>query len=123
MQRKKILVIDDDPAVLEALKMSMEYLGAEVHAFSEWSTNTIQYIIDVFPDLIILDEWLEGIKGSFLCSIIKSINQLRRVPIVLISGAHNLSEIAHKSHADGYLEKPVGIKEIEDLLERTFQEG
>ncbi|WP_207424630.1 response regulator [Desertivirga brevis] len=123
MQRKKILVIDDDPAVLDALKMSFEYFGTEVYPFSEWSANTIQSIIDVFPDLIILDEWLVGIKGSFLCTIIKSINQLRRVPIILISGAHNLAEIAEKSLADGYLEKPLGIEEIEKLLDKTFKDG
>lgn len=120
MQRKKILVIDDDKSVLEALTMSMEYYGAEVYPFSEWTTQTIQQIIQIFPDLIILDEWLIGIKGSFLCSIIKSINQLRRVPIILISGAHNLAEIAEKSAADGYLEKPLGMDDIEKLLEKAF---
>jgi DNA-binding NtrC family response regulator len=116
-------VIDDDQSVLDALKMSFEYYGAEVYPFSEWSANTIQSIIDIFPDLIILDEWLVGIKGSFLCNIIKSVNQLRRVPIVLISGAHNIAEIAEKSLADGYLEKPLGIEEIEKLLDRAFEES
>ena len=98
------------------MKLVVDDLGFETFTFPTWKSETIQEIINIAPDVIILDEWLIGVKGSELCVILKSINQLRRVPIFLVSGSENLAEIARKSQADGYIEKPFDIAEIEDLV-------
>lgn len=116
MKKKKIIIIDDDPSILEIMELVVNDLGYETFTFPTWKSETIQQIIDIAPDLIILDEFLIGVKGSGLCTILKSINQLRRVPIILVSGANDLPEIARRAHADGYIEKPFDISEIEELV-------
>ncbi len=118
MKRKRVLIIDDDISCLDVMQLVVNDLGYESYTFPTWKSETIQEIIDIAPDVIILDEWLIGVKGSDLCIILKSINQLRRVPIYLVSGSDGLAEIAKKSQADGYIEKPFNISEIEELVLR-----
>ena len=113
MKKKKVLIIDDDISCLEVMQIVIDDLDCETFAFTTWKSDTIQDIINIAPDLIILDEWLIGVKGSELCVIQKSINQLRSIPVILISGVDGLAQIAKKSFADGYIEKPFDIYEIE----------
>jgi DNA-binding response OmpR family regulator len=114
--KKKVLIIDDDVSCLDIMQLVVNGLGFEPYTFTTWRSETIQEIIDIHPDVIILDEWLIGVRGSDLCLILKSINQLRRVPVILVSGTENLAEIAKRSLADGYVEKPFDISEIEDIV-------
>lgn len=116
MNKKKVIIIDDDPSYLEIMEMVIQDMGCETFTFTTWRSDTIQKIIDIFPDVIILDEWLIGVKGSELCVILKSINQLRRIPVVLISGVEGLEEIARKSLADAFVRKPFEIEEVERIV-------
>ena len=116
MGKKKVLIIDDDISCLDVMQIVINDLGVETFTFPTWTSDTIQKIINIHPDLIILDEWLIGVKGSELCVILKSINQLRHVPIFLVSGTDGLADIAKKSFADGFVEKPFAISEIEDIV-------
>ena len=113
MKVKKVVIIDDDISCLDVMQIVINDLGFETFTFTTWKSETIQQIIDIFPDVIILDEWLIGVKGSDLCMILKSINQLRRIPVILISGVDGLAEIAKKSLADDYIEKPFDITDVE----------
>ncbi|MBC7914969.1 MAG: response regulator [Pyrinomonadaceae bacterium] len=118
MKRKKVLIIDDDISCLEMMQFVVNDLGFEAFPYTTWRSETIQEIIDIAPDLILLDEWLIGVKGSELCIILKSINELRHVPIVLVSGTDGLPQIAKRAFADAYIEKPFGIEEIEKMVLR-----
>ena len=118
MKRKKVLIIDDDVSCLEVMQLIINDLDYETFPFTTWKTDTIQEIIDIAPDVIILDEWLVGVKGSEICVILKSINQLRTVPVILVSGVEGLPEIAKKSFADGYIEKPFEIAMVENMVMR-----
>lgn len=106
---KKVLIIDDDLSCLEVMELLVSDLGCKTYTYSSWKSQTIQQIIEIFPDVIILDEYLTGVRGSEICVILKSINQLRTVPIILVSGSDELPEIARKSRADSFIEKPFGI--------------
>ncbi len=119
MKPKKVLIIDDDISCLEVMELVVSGMGFEPYVFPTWTSQTIQQIIDIAPDVIILDEWLIGVKGSELCVILKSINQLRTVPIILVSGTDGLAEIAKRSFADGYVEKPFDISDIEKIILRV----
>jgi two-component system cell cycle response regulator DivK len=119
MKKKKVLIIDDDISCLDVMELVVNGMGFESYTFPTWTSQTIQQIIDIAPDVIILDEWLIGVKGSELCVILKSINQLRTVPIILVSGTDGLAEIAKRSFADGYVEKPFDISDIEKIILRV----
>ncbi|MBC8051974.1 MAG: response regulator [Sphingobacteriaceae bacterium] len=116
MKKKKVIIIDDDVSVLEVMQLVINDLDCETFGFTTWKTDTIQDIITIAPDVIILDEWLIGVKGSELCVILKSINQLRKTPVILISGVEDLAEIAKRSFADGYIQKPFALTDLENMV-------
>ncbi len=116
---KKVIIIDDDVSCLDVMQLVVGGMGLETHAFTTWESDTIQQIINIVPDLIILDECLLGVKGSEICTILKSVNQLRTIPVILVSGIDGLAQIAKKSLADGYIEKPFDISMVEDMVNRV----
>ena len=118
MAQKKALIIDDDDSILDIMQIIISDMGLETFAFASWTSETIQSIITIKPDIIFLDEWLVGIRGSEICIILKSINQLRTVPIILVSGAQDLAQVAKKALADGYIHKPFEITDIEKMVGR-----
>ena len=114
--KKKALLIDDDISCLKIMAKTLENVGFESYSFSSWESTTLQEIIDIAPDIIILDEFLQNTRGSLLCPIIKSVDQLRTTPVVLVSGLEGLEEVAKKCMADAYINKPVTTKEIAALF-------
>ncbi len=108
--RKKILVIEDDPDILEIL---INILGEEGYTMSSISDGKdIDGIAIDPPDLIICDIWLPNRKGTEICKILKAEVATAKIPFILISTAMDLPQIARQCGADAYVEKPFHIKEM-----------
>lgn len=103
---KKILVIEDDPDLLELLKIVFRDTGYDV-IFSSLELET-DYIHILHPDLILLDVRLKGSlrSGSQICQELKSNPKTDKLQVILCSGEYNLPEIARECNADMYLAKP-----------------
>ncbi|MBC8051626.1 MAG: response regulator transcription factor [Sphingobacteriaceae bacterium] len=112
----KVLIIDDDAFCLQMLDRGIKNLGYQSFVYRMWKSQTIQDIIEINPDLILLDEYLDGVRGSDICTILKSINQLRTTPVILVSGVEGAADIAKKSLADGFIEKPFLMAGLRDTL-------
>ena len=110
---KKILIIDDDPDILELLKIIFRDSGHEV-VFSQTAMD-MAYITVLHPDLILLDVRLTGSSrtGADICKELKTNPLTQKLPVLLCSGEYNLPEIARDCSADMYLVKPY---ELADLL-------
>lgn len=104
--RKKILIIEDDPDILELLRIVFRESGHEViFSPTELDTGHIQIL---HPDLILLDVRLKGSarSGFDICADLKANPKTKMLPVILCSGEHNLPEIARRCRADMYLIKP-----------------
>ena len=62
---KKVLVADDDPAILDVMRMMLEFEGYEVTTTPNGAT--ILRMETGFPDLMLLDIWMSGTDGRELC--------------------------------------------------------
>lgn len=122
MIKRKVILLDDDLSCLDLMQIMLNELDFETFPFTQWESRTIQDIITIQPDLIILDEVLIGLKGSEICMILKSVNQLRTVPIVIASHCDELAVTAKKAFADGYIQKPYNMAEMEKLV-RWFEKS
>ena len=117
----KILVIDDDPAMTELLKMILEPTEARV-ILSNTGIDGVEKVNLTNPDIVILDLMMPGMDGWQACQTIREIS---RVPIMILSVLDNPGLVARALDlgADDYLVKPVKsavlIAHINNLTRRS----
>ncbi|MDD5327699.1 MAG: response regulator [Phycisphaerae bacterium] len=110
---KKILVVDDESDLLKVTLLRLKKTGYEVFGCADGQT-VLDMARQIIPDLIILDVYLPVINGDVVAKILKKDDQLKHVPIILISASTaTLDEKAWGSRANAYLKKPF---EPEDLI-------
>ncbi len=117
MNMNKVLIIDDDEAILEAVRIAVESEGYEVKTLID-GENAKEYIRTYHPDLVLLDLLLSGKDGSEITRELKSEADLKTVPIVIVS-AHPAARVtALESGADDFLAKPFDLDELFTLLKK-----
>lgn len=116
MAKKYILIVDDDPDILDVLRLS---LPAEEYEVSE--ANDGQEALDKVyqrpPDLIVLDYVMPRVNGREVCQKLKKDVLLRHLPIIMLTGKGELKDKVDglDAGADDYMVKPF---EPEELLAR-----
>jgi DNA-binding response OmpR family regulator len=123
---KKILIVDDDPDLVEAVTMILESKNYDVVA-AYGGIEGLQKAKAENPDLIVLDVMMPDKDGYMVCKELKADPKLRKTPILLLTAV--VSKIATtrytqqmglETEADDYIDKPVEpealVKRIETLL-------
>ena len=110
----RILVIDDDVALLRGARVGFEALGHVVLT----SPTGMQGLADAAvkaPDVIVLDLGLPDVDGVEVC---RRLRQWSSVPIVVLSadGSEDRKVAALDSGADDYMTKPFGMRELDARL-------
>lgn len=105
-----ILVVDDDPQILRALRINLSARQYEV-AIAPDGVHALQQATDFRPDLVVLDLGLPDIDGV---DIIHGLRGWTDVPIIVLSGrAGSQDKVeALDAGADDYVTKPFGIDEL-----------
>jgi DNA-binding response OmpR family regulator len=112
-QAKKILVVDDDPDILDALRFMLEDSGYEVKTTEkgEYAEN-LHDTNGGLPDVIILDVLLSGKDGRLICQKLKSQEETKRIPIIMISAHPNAKQSVSAVGADDFMAKPFDMDEL-----------
>jgi len=113
----KVLVVDDDPEIVELFVDVLERDGRfEVKTASTGYDAGI-LTQEFVPDLVILDYMLPDINGNVVCQTIRKNPNFEHMKIVIVSGVVNQDEINDllKSGADDFVKKPFNI---DKLIER-----
>ena len=108
--KKKILVADDNPAILDALKIMLEGEGYEVETTVDGAT--VQDMKEPLPDLLLLDIWMSGIDGRDVCKLLKGATATKHIPIIMISATKDIQQIAKDSGADDCISKPFQMEHL-----------
>jgi DNA-binding response OmpR family regulator len=112
---KKVLVIDDDTAILDAVEMMLRDSGYEVET-STRAGRIIEENIPNLPDLIILDMWLQDEDGKEVCIKIRKNEKTSKIPVIMISSYSNAAKGIQVCGANDFLAKPF---RMEDLLQKV----
>jgi CheY-like chemotaxis protein len=112
MQHKKILVVDDEPDILESIEVILQDEGYHVE-----TTDRGDYVEKLqhgsLPDLILLDILLSGKDGRELTKRLKSQQLTQHIPIIIFSAHPSGEQTAREAGANDFIAKPF---EIDDLL-------
>ncbi|HWZ14302.1 MAG TPA: response regulator [Mucilaginibacter sp.] len=111
---KRILVIDDDPDILEILDIIFQQEGYEVVLSETGNEAEPDQIMGINPDLILLDLEIKSSNkdGAVICAILKSQPETKKLPIVLLSSKSDVGKICGECGADDYLRKPFDIIQL-----------
>jgi DNA-binding response OmpR family regulator len=117
---KRILAVDDDPAILSVLRDLLEYAGYEISTLSHGDI-IFEAIKQFSPDLILLDVMLGGMDGRDICRAIKLKFETHNIPVILISATHNLADSLNQEGApNDFVPKPFDIYLLLDKIEEQL---
>lgn len=111
MNSKKILVCDDDQGIVDVLEVMLEMQGFTPITEID-STKVIKKIHENKPDLILLDLWMPLISGEQILRSIRSIADLKDIPVIVFSASVEGDAIAFEAGADSFIAKPFDMNEI-----------
>ena len=122
----RILVVDDDRAVREALRRALVLAEYEVQLAKD-GAQAIELVAQALPDAVVLDIGLPGIDGLEVCRRLRRLGN--RVPILMLTARDAVADRIDglDAGADDYLVKPFDVGELQArlraLLRRTGPEG
>ena len=113
MTDKYILVVDDDPDLVETIALMLESKGCEVGKAYDGIEGE-ESIKERRPDLVILDIMMPRKDGYALCAELKADEATRDIPVILLTAVGEAVPSTRYSHADGmsteadeYIPKPI----------------
>lgn len=113
----KILLADDEQAILHSTRMLLQQLGHEVEVAANVE-DILPKMRDQRPALLLQDVRMPGLDLHALVKRIRADEACAHVRILLFSASLNLREVAEAVHADGMLEKPFRPNELRDEVAR-----
>ncbi len=118
---EKILIVEDDKKLREELKIFLNNSGYEAQILDSFS-NTINDVLDINPDLLLLDINLPNFDGQYICKELRKVSNMSI--IIITSRDSELDELISLNYgADYYVTKPFNIRillaKIEALLRRA----
>lgn len=116
MNRKKILVVDDDPAIVDAIKLMLELYDYKVSTIV--NGEIINILENEHHDLLLLDIWMSGKDGRDICKYLKNNPCTRHIPIIMISASRDIFQSAFDAGADDFIAKPFQMDDLISKLEK-----
>ena len=110
MHKPRILIVDDDPGVLKAVRANLQARDCETLIATN-GVEALEVVERELPDLIILDIMMPEMDGYEVC---RRIREWSQIPIIMLSARHDVEEKARclDSGADDYITKPFGVNEL-----------
>lgn len=125
LQKRRVLVVDDDPDFLDQQQSNLEALGYEVYAASN-ETQARKLLADHKPDIALLDLMMDTPDAGFtLCHHIKQTHA--NIPVILVTSAESITGYDFRSvsstakewmGANAILSKPIRLEELKRELNR-----
>jgi len=116
---KKILVVDDDVDIGEALQFTFNSAGYKTKTLTKG--EEIYKMVDIFkPDAIVLDVLLSGKDGRTICKNLKATEKTKHIPILMMSSNEDIGKSTIKVGANNFLAKPFDIYTLIETVEGFF---
>jgi CheY-like chemotaxis protein len=106
MSKGTVLVVDDDPIVLEITRERLEGAGYEVHT-RDAAIGTTEFIAKNQPDIVLMDVMMPGLSGDRLTELLQRQGRTKGVPVIFHSSkdAGDLDQLVRRVGAVGAIEK------------------
>jgi two-component system alkaline phosphatase synthesis response regulator PhoP len=125
--KKKVLLVDDDPDFVEAVRVIVESGGYDVSVAYDGKEG-LEAVAKEKPDLIVLDVMMPVMNGHETCQALKKDPETAKIPVILLTAVADrvtTSQYTHRdmleSEAEDYMPKPVEPKELLELIKNWLK--
>ncbi len=108
---KKILIVDDDPDILEVVNLVLSTEGYATEGIIR-GEDIYKSIKKDKPDLIVLDVLLSGNDGRNICRLLKKDKNTADIPVIMMSAQPNVKASITECGANSFISKPFSIDEL-----------
>ena len=123
MNKKRILVVDDEKSITRLLKMNLELTGRYVVHEENSGAAALEAAQQFKPDLILLDVMMPDMPGGDVAATLKQDPDLRKTPVVFLTAAVKKEELGAPDGKIGgrtYIAKPLNVRGVIGVIERTI---
>lgn len=116
----RVMVLDDDEDILEIISYLLTEEGYEVLRLNNGG-SILEHIRTFGPNLVLMDVLLGEYNGIEICKMLKHEPETSKLPVILISGTHNLSGSLYLDGApDDFLAKPFDLEVLLKKVEKRL---
>lgn len=122
LRNRRVLVADDDPAVVWFMTSLFKSVGAEVLEAHD-GERALERVFEIAPDLVVSDVLMPGRDGFALCHEIKRDVVARDIPVILLSWKEDLLQRVRElgADADGYLRKEAAASTVVERVREVLR--
>jgi len=117
---KKILVVDDDESILDAITLVLEDKGYNIGVVFK-GAEVYGKIALFKPHIILLDVLMSGKDGREICKNIKSDPKTSKIPVIMLSAHPSVKNSALKFGADDFLAKPFQVEDLVSIIKKHIK--
>jgi len=116
--KKKVVLVQDNKDILDIMDQVLDEEGFDVTA--SLSTDPIDKIDEIDPDVVIIDDNIKGKKrGSNVVKELKTDPETEGIPAVLTSTSDKLPQIAEECKADDFIQKPFDLDHMINVVKKN----
>jgi len=112
-----ILVVEDDPQVARLIALVLQRNGWKCEIVADGQT-ALRRTKELKPSMIFADLTIKGMGGDQLCAALKSQEDTKNIPYIVLSGDRDLAQKARKCGADDYMGKPFEFPDLIRLVDK-----
>ncbi len=119
---KKILCIEDEPEMIDLIRLILGRRGFDVHG-AAGGVEGLRMIREMLPDLVLLDLMMPDMDGWEVYQQMKADSATRDIPVIVVTAkAQNIDKVLglHIAKVDDYIAKPFSPQELMDSVDKVF---
>jgi len=123
MDKKRVLVVDDEPGILHFVRVNLTLAGYDVITTAS-GQEALELVKSKKPDIMLLDVLMAPMSGF---DVLSQLRVFSRMPVIVFTGRDDITSRALRAGADDYLAKPFRpddlTKKISEILAKTKAPG
>ena len=114
---RKILVMDDDRAILDVIEEALSYENFQVKTTAE-SMTILKTVGDYNPDIILLDYLVDEVNGGEICHQIKCNPATGHIPVIIMSAYPRVFESLGSYGCNSFIPKPFDLDQLIETIDK-----
>ncbi len=111
---RNVVVIEDDRDILDLIEYILVDEGYNVIGYNR--LEQAEKILEQQPSVILLDNRLANGYGKSLCLSLKTNEETKHIPVIMVSASGGLEQIANTCKADAFLAKPFDLEDLVSMV-------